>query len=643
MDRKLKVMVMSDFSLSKTGFGRFTKCLLKYLYKTDKYDIVQLAKGVNGNPEYNRTPWKTRGIIPLIPALIEQLNKENEGIQRAAHYGVFHIDEAIAEEKPDVFIGVEDIWGVDFCADKKWFKKITPVFHTTLDSKPIHASAYNVAKKMKNFWVWSNFAEKEMKKKPGYDHVRTVHGCIETDYFFPLKKEEKLTIRQNQGLNPDDFIIGFVGRNQLRKLFPNLIKGFKLLQGYGVRNAKLHFHTDAAKGYWDIIKLVEDNEINLKDVYFTYYCHDCKNYEIKNYAEKTTCKFCSSTNQKIIDTKDGVDEKQLNEIYNNFNVYCHPITSGGQEIPVQEAKLAGLITLVNDYSCGEELCEPEAYSITLDWAENWEASSSFIKASPYPSGIAKQLFRVYTFSESKRAEWGAKAREWALKNYSVESVGKIFEDFLDTCPLIEDFDLDEEPKDPYAEIDKSIAENKEFIKELYWKILKMRAYDDDEGGWLTKMELGMSREEVEQYFRATAYEIESKNTSNKNIVTLDTLLDQDDKKRIAIVMPRSIGDTIMMMGILKGVYDRYGPDYKIYYFTEKVNHELLYDNPYIHKLLPYSPALENIFFLNGRMDLDKMFDVVLYPFIGTQRHIDYICIDDKPNVKENINLYESSN
>ena len=52
----------------------------------------------------------------------------------------------------------------------------------------------------------------------------------------------------------------------------------------------------------------------------------------------------------------GVSEA-VKQIYNLMDVYCHPFTSGGQEIPIQEAKLTELVTLVTNYSCGEEQCE----------------------------------------------------------------------------------------------------------------------------------------------------------------------------------------------------------------------------------------------------------------------------------------------
>ena len=45
-----KVFIMTDFPLAKTGFGRNCKAIMEYLYKTGKYDLVNLAVGtVDGN------------------------------------------------------------------------------------------------------------------------------------------------------------------------------------------------------------------------------------------------------------------------------------------------------------------------------------------------------------------------------------------------------------------------------------------------------------------------------------------------------------------------------------------------------------------------------------------------------------------
>jgi hypothetical protein len=99
-----------------------------------------------------------------------------------ASYGQHYLDRVIKEEKPDVYIAVQDIWGIDFALDREWFKKITSVLWTTLDSLPILPSAIEAAKKVDNYWIWSDFATEELNKM-GHKHVKTVPGAVEDKYF----------------------------------------------------------------------------------------------------------------------------------------------------------------------------------------------------------------------------------------------------------------------------------------------------------------------------------------------------------------------------------------------------------------------------------------------------------------------------
>jgi hypothetical protein len=146
--KKIKVLYQSDFSLAKTGFGRAARALLTFLYKTNKYEIVHYACGIpDGHPELNKTPWKTIGALPSSQKEIEQINKD-PNLARAASYGAYRIDEVINEEKPDVYIAVQDIWGVDFAIEKKWFNKINSVIWTTLDSLPILPTEVEKAKRI---------------------------------------------------------------------------------------------------------------------------------------------------------------------------------------------------------------------------------------------------------------------------------------------------------------------------------------------------------------------------------------------------------------------------------------------------------------------------------------------------------------
>ena len=74
---KLKVLYHSDNSLAKTGFGRVSKALLTYLYKTGKYDIYHYCCGTHeGHPDLIRTPWKSLGVLPNNQKEVNELNEQ---------------------------------------------------------------------------------------------------------------------------------------------------------------------------------------------------------------------------------------------------------------------------------------------------------------------------------------------------------------------------------------------------------------------------------------------------------------------------------------------------------------------------------------------------------------------------------------
>jgi len=625
VSRKKKIVYQSDFSLAKTGFGRATKALLKYLYNTGKYEIVNYACGLQySNPELRKTPWKSVGALPDNPQEIEQLNRD-PNIARLASYGAHYLDRVIQEEKPDVYIAVQDIWGIDFAIEKKWFDKINSVLWTTLDSLPILPTAVEKAPKIKNYWIWSNFATKALHEL-GHNHVNTMHGPIETQSFFRLQDIKRKELRAKYNIPQEAFIIGFVFRNQLRKSVPNLLEGYALWKRSNpqIKNTFLLLHTHWSEG-WNIHKLAKEYNIDLREILTTYICKNCGNYEIKPFhGQDVNCRFCGSEkSQTTTNVGIGVTEDQLNEVYNLMDVYCHPFTSGGQEIPIQEAKLTELITLVTNYSCGEEMCEDEARSLDLEWTEYREHGTEFIKASTKPNSIAKQINKVYNMSPTKRREIGQKAREWTIENYSVESIGKKIEEFIDSCPEVNyDFSLKEEEKDQYAQV-PNIENNSEWLTYLYHNILKMKHVDQNDDGhkyWMQEFSKGAKRQDIENYFRNVAAQ---ENQKNKKI-EFEDLLDKDDKgKRILYVMPESIGDIYMSTALFENIKKQY-PEHNLYVSVKPEYFEILQGNPYIHKLLQYTPQMDQLLWLEGAGDHSGYFEIAFLPFAGTQRFLDYI-------------------
>jgi glycosyltransferase involved in cell wall biosynthesis len=545
-----RILFHSNGAKAFTGFGKNAKNILRYLHKTGKYEVIEFANGTQwGNPSLNLRPWKAQGSLPNNPALLQQLNKDPQR-GRAAGYGAETIDDAIKEYKPDIYIGCEDIWAFGGYWEKLWWNKINHIIWTTLDSQPILPQALEAAPKTKNFYTWASFAERDLKEM-GHDHVGTLHGTVDTEDFYRLSNQRRKELRNKFGLS-DEFIIGFVFRNQLRKSVPNLLEGFKIFKK-DCPKAKLLLHTHWSEG-WDIPRLIKEKGLDNDDILTTYYCSACSQYEVRPFTgQEQNCRFCGT--EKSLNTtnvKAGVNEEQLNEIYNLMDVYCHPFTSGGMEIPIFEAKMTELVTLVTNYSCGEDSSTLESGSFPLDWSEYREPGTQFIKASTYPSSIAKQLKKVLQMDANKRREMGKRGRQWTIENYSTVAVGKKLEAILDAMPEIDyNFDWDKEEKK------------------------------------------GLNLEDM-----------------------------LDDGERIAVVIPESAGDVLWINSLMDNMKKMY-PEFDIYVFTSPKFFDYIEDHPAVYKVLPYSPEIDNLHFLEGNGEHKGFFDMAFLPHYATQRFHNY--------------------
>ena len=615
---KKKILIHSNYCRAFTGFGKNKKNIMRYLFDTGKYELMELANGLQwGDGATETVPWKCRGSLPP-PEELTGLNAEQ---QRAESYGLSLVDQAVNSFKPDVYLGIEDIWAFNNFANKPWWNKVNTMIWTTLDSLPILPQAIEYAPKIKNYFVWSSFAERAMNEM-GYNHVKTLRGSLDTSNFFRFSDKERDNLRKYHGLS-DEFIVGFVFRNQLRKSVPNLLDGFKLFKKEKP-NAKLLLHTHWSEG-WDIPRMLQEKNISPDDVLTTYICSKCSHYIVSPFkGQELNCKRCGSEKSiSTTNTSKGVSESQLNEVYNLMDVYCHPFTSGGQEIPIQEAKLTELVTLVTNYSCGEDSCTEESGGLPLNWSEYREPGTQFIKASTCPQHIASQLSHVSNLSEKQRSDTGKKARQWVIDNFSVEAVGKQLEKIIDSMPSV-DYDFD--PKASAFNPDYNPRENypspQEFIIDIYKNILNDDVDSNSQGvkHWLGQMQAGKTPQDVVNYFKQVALDGDQK---NKTPNLEEVLGDEDKGNRIAVVIPESETDVFLINSLMKNLKKQY-KKHNIYIFTQPRYFSYIDDNPYVHKILPYSPLVENALAMEGAGGHEGLFDIVFYPHTTTQKAACYI-------------------
>ena len=628
--RKKRVLFLTDYAGAFTGFGKQCKLLLTYLHKTGKYEILNAAQGTPKNGPHNtKYPWKTIGVIPDNPNKIQQLNQD-PNLARMASYGALELNDIVKDFKPDVVFSVNDTWGSQFVTDLPFFKKIPTVCWNTFDSLPLLPDTIEKAKQINHYWTWSDFARKEFHKN-GFTHVKNQYPLVNTNNFYKLPDSEIAQIKAKYGLPQDAFIIGFVFRNQLRKLINTQIEAYALFKKHNpeIKNTFLYTHTHYGEG-WDIHRLCQQYGVDPREVLCTYVCKETRQYFIAPFhGQDIENPITKSKSLMTANVGLGVSDEQLNEIYNIFSLYSHPATSGACELPCVEAALTEKIITTCAYSFGEDIIEHNKGSIPMKFTFYTEHGTQFLKSQPSAYELSKIFKKVYEMKPQTRKKMEEDSRKWALENYSIEVNGKKIEEFIDSQQSLDEKDFELIVQDnvkkhnPNAKIEPN-EDNRAWVKSLYKQILDMDVSDEDEGlrHWLDQIEKNAPKQQIENYFRQIATQEIQKN----NKIELKEIFDKDENlKRLLLVQPESIGDVFLITSLFESIRNRYPKDqYKFYVATKTEYRDIIDGNPYVDKWIPYDPIMDNLIILEGGMGNEKICDIVYNPYFGTQRLLSYM-------------------
>jgi glycosyltransferase involved in cell wall biosynthesis len=626
---KKTIVYQSNYSRLFSGFGRVTRTLLRYLHKTGKYTVIEAANGLSFDaPETQKQPWICHGTAapPDIHAQLQSIpdNGERDLKMRAANYGYYGIDKILEQYKPSAFIGSEDIWAFEGYDKKSWFNKTNPVLWTTLDSLKILPSAIDAASKYDNYFVWATFAEDAFKEM-GYSNVKTLHGCIDPEPFYRLEDSKKTNLRQKFGISQDAVVVGLVSRNQLRKGFPHLILALKELKARNPdKKIKLLLHTSWKEGF-NLKRFSEEHGVDAGDILTTYYCRSCKEYEVKPFCgHDQTCRFCGSNGTaNTVDIVHAVDDAQLNEVYNLMDIACLPLTSGGLEFFCLESKLCEIPLLVTNYSCGTDAVRENSGGFALDWTPDVELGSDFIKSRTKVSSIVEKVEWLMSLPEEERRKIGKQGRQFVLDNYSIDVIGKKWEEILDNLPE-KDWDAPENQvplKNP-AHIPPNNLSPQDFVLDLFTNTLRERVDKNNSQvkHWVDHLTRSNDHQGVYNHFVNLAHQHNNQLTHKP--IDFGELLDPTDEKRLLVVMPESAGDVVIVSSLIPRLAKLY-PEFRIYFATKPQFRELVEHLSEIHRVLDYLPAMDDIFAMTGRGGHSGFFDVVLPLHLLTQRVFGY--------------------
>jgi hypothetical protein len=175
---------------------------------------------------------------------------------------------------------------------------------------------------------------------------------------------------------------------------------------------------------------------------------------------------------------------------------------------------------------------------------------------------------------------GKQARKWVIDNFSTTSVGEKIEKFLDSCDFKE-YSLEKDkvkPCDPNAEV-PHIEDNSLWLKRLYSAILSRDVLDNDEGllHWISKINSGVPRQTIDQYFRDVALK---ENNKNKKFELQDLFGDTKPEDRIFVSINSTVENIFLSTKIISSIKEKY-PKKQIFVSSNEKSQDIFSGNTLI--------------------------------------------------------------
>ncbi len=605
------ILLCSNGTTQRTGFGKFGKEILSYLY-ANGYTVTELACGIrDGSDELKSRPWKARGTLPpddreLAPYV------QNPGMMERIFFGDMMVDRVIAEEKITHVLLMEDIWRIAWIFTKPWFNKIPTAIITPIDSLPLLRVFKDHKSKFKNLFVKSPFAQKALKEIGIESDILT--GLVPHKHFYPLPKDKRDALRKFYGLE-DTFVVGKVFRNQLRKLAPTLLREFKLFKDkYPDIKTKLLFHThfNDSEMSWDIDTKRKECGLSQDDLLCTYVCKNCKVVTVRPFAgQGILCARCKApdglSNPSITF---GVTDEELNGVYNLMDLYCLAATSGGLELTMIEAMLAGLPTATCGYSFGEQFTD-SGLTLPIEFEFYEEITSGFRKSQPVQGSIVKIMEEVY-FNKEKYKSVGAKSREWALKTFDPDTNFKKIVNFIEKTENTFDYNFTDLKDVDY--LPNYSLDNVDFIIDLYKGIFGHEIEKDnpDVKKYVERLKCD-SKENIVREIKQIAIQ----HNQNQNQIKVEDFIIKSDNKKLMYVMGGGPEECFMSLNILEALREKYS-DWDFYIACHPHNMGIFDHLSWVKNLLPFHQGMYDPKTLEGVGNWNGVVDICLTPELATQ-------------------------
>ena len=431
--------MVSEASFLSSGFGTYTREILKRLHSTNKYHIAEFAcYGKVNDPKDKDIHWRyyANAVNPDDPRSKEyNSTMENQ-------FGRWRFERVLIDFKPDVVIDVRDYWMNSY----QQFSPLRPYFHwvlmPTVDSAPQQEEWIDTFLHADAIFTYSDFGRDTVKDQSNnkVKYIDTASPGVDLKCFHPIPDRAK--VRELLGVD-DKFVIGSVMRNQKRKLVPELFSAFKQLLDEThasdpelAKKLYLHVHTSFPDAGWDIPQLLKEYEVGNR-VLFTYACKNCGFYRPMLYQHPIAhCPKCGNKSLQMPNVSNGLPSKDLNVVMNTFDLYVQYAICEGFGMPQVEAGAAGVPIMSVDYSAMNDVVHKlKGYPIKVNQYFK-EMETRAIRVYPDNNDFVRIVKDYLKLPDMLKQQKRHETRQLVEKYYNWDEIAKKWEKYLDNVNLV---------------------------------------------------------------------------------------------------------------------------------------------------------------------------------------------------------------
>jgi glycosyltransferase involved in cell wall biosynthesis len=352
-EKTLKVLILGDSPLGKTGFGRVNYHAMTAFLRQG----WEVASVLGLQSEAHKTD------LPLIQ-FVPDLNKDPMGTARAIH--LFENKEF----EPDIVYATGDPGSISM------FAMVVPastrfLAYCPIEGEPLVNSTWRATLSGIDFFTCSNYGAEVVKGSIGRTVDMVYHG-VDREKFYPLSGDERAQYRERLGWD-GKFVVSVVAQNVRRKQLTRLIEAVAILKNqYNQKDIVLYLHTVPFQKHW-----LEG--WNLPEVSAAFGLTD----------EVVFNPLMDGFGKGVPETGD-MDVPGLRELVGASDLFVLPSQVEGFGLPIAEAMAVGTPVAVTKYAAGWEVASLGSGAGIVP--HDWEIHKSGTRyANLDPQEIAKTI------------------------------------------------------------------------------------------------------------------------------------------------------------------------------------------------------------------------------------------------------------